>query len=175
MAMADKEMFGRVDTFILDMDGVLTDGKVLVLENGLQARVMSIRDGYALQLAVRKGYRVSIVSGAESLPVTERLQKLGVTDVFMAVKDKGSFIRDYCAGKKIGTETVLFMGDDMPDLPVAGIAGMFCCPADAIDEIREVADYISPAGGGQGCVRDVIEQVLKLRGHWNNDSSVTSS
>ncbi|RYY54277.1 MAG: 3-deoxy-D-manno-octulosonate 8-phosphate phosphatase [Chitinophagaceae bacterium] len=173
--MADNSMFAEIDTFILDMDGVLTDGKILVLENGLQARVMSIRDGYALQLAVKRGYHVSIVSGAESLPVTERLEKLGITEVFMAVKDKGSFIRDYCAGRQIPASRVLFMGDDMPDLPVSGIAGLFCCPADAIDEIRSVADYISPLGGGQGCVRDVIERVLKLRGHWNNDSSVTSS
>lgn len=173
--MSDNRKFEVIDTFILDMDGVLTDGKVLVLENGLQARVMSIRDGYALQLAVKKGYQVSIVSGAESLPVTERLRKLGITDVFMAVKDKGRFIRDYCTERKISRQQVLFMGDDMPDLPVAGVAGLFCCPADAIEEIREVADYISPLAGGQGCVREVMEKVMKLRGHWNNDSSVTSS
>lgn len=170
-----KTYFEGIDTFILDMDGVLTDGKVLVLENGLQARVMSIRDGYALQLAVKKGYRVSIVSGADSLPVAERLKKLGVTDIFMAVKDKGSFIRDYCLQHGIAAQQVLFMGDDMPDLPVAGIAGLFCCPSDAIPEIIEVAGYVSPVAGGQGCVRDVIEQVLKIRGHWNNDSTVTSS
>lgn len=170
-----NEIFRNINTFILDMDGVLTDGKVLVLENGQQARVMSIRDGYAIQLAIKKGYRVSIVSGAESLPVTQRLNKLGVKDIFMAVKDKGSFILDWCRQHSIDKGQVLFMGDDMPDLPVAGVAGLFCCPSDAIPEIMAVANYISPLRGGSGCVRDVIEQVLKLNNHWNNDASVTSS
>ncbi|RYY56075.1 MAG: 3-deoxy-D-manno-octulosonate 8-phosphate phosphatase [Chitinophagaceae bacterium] len=173
--MDKAEQFKKINTFILDMDGVLTDGKVLVLENGLQARVMSIRDGYAIQLAVKKGYHVCIVSGAESVPVVERLRKLGVTEVYMAVKEKGVFIGDYCRERGISRDRVLFMGDDMPDLPVAGVAGLFCCPSDAIVEIVEVADYISPIAGGQGCVRDVIEQVLKLNDHWNNDLNVTSS
>ena len=173
--MNTDEVFRKIDTFIFDMDGVLTDGKVLVLENGLQARVMSIRDGYAIQLAVKKGYRVSIVSGADSLPVTDRLRRLGVSEVYMAVKEKGIFIRDYCRQRGISRERVLFMGDDMPDLPVAGVAGIFCCPSDAVAEITAVADYVSPLAGGQGCVRDVIERVLKLNDHWNNDVSATSS
>ncbi|MET0634911.1 MAG: HAD hydrolase family protein [Chitinophagaceae bacterium] len=173
--MSKSGLFKPITTFVFDMDGVLTDGKVLVLENGLQARIMSIRDGYAIQLAVKKGYHVSIVSGADSAPVTDRLQKLGVTEIYMAVRDKGSFIRDYCRDRSIPREQLLFMGDDMPDLPVAGMAGLFCCPADAIEEIRAVAGYISPVAGGNGCVRDVIEQVLKLNGHWTGDTSITSS
>ena len=154
---------------------MLTDGKVLVLDNGLQARLMSIRDGYALQLAASRGYRISIVSGADSMPVTQRLNKLGITDVYMSVRDKAGFIRDYCSERSITRKQVLFMGDDMPDLPVAGIAGLFCCPADAIDEIRAASDYVSPVDGGHGCVRDVIEKVLKARGHWTGDPHVTSS
>lgn len=172
--MNAKVSFSDITTFIFDMDGVLTDGKVLVLENGLQARVMSIRDGYALQLAVKKGYRVSIVSGAASVPVTERLAKLGVSEVYMSVADKGAFITAYCAEQGISRAEVLFMGDDMPDLPVAPIAGLFCCPADAIEEIIAVAGYVSPVNGGQGCVRDVIEKVMKSRGDWHNDPSVAS-
>lgn len=173
--MDPDSRFKKIKTFLFDMDGVLTDGKVLVLENGLQARVMSIRDGYAIQLAVRHGYRIAIVSGADSPTVTQRLNKLGVKDVFMAVRDKGNFIRSYCAENSLSTSELLFMGDDMPDLPVAGLAGLFCCPADAIDEIREVASYISPVAGGQGCVRDVIERVLKANNQWTLEPGVTSS
>ena len=173
--MDHPELFKNIRTFIFDMDGVLTDGKVLVLENGLQARIMSIRDGYALQLAIKKGYQVAVVSGADSLPVTERLKKLGVTEVYMAVKDKGNFLCQYFKERSISSKQVLFMGDDMPDVPVAGVAGLFCCPADAVDEIRDLSDYISPFAGGQGCVRDVIERVLKMNGDWHVDPTVTSS
>lgn len=170
--MAD---FSKITCFLLDMDGVLTNGTVLVLDNGLQARQMSIRDGYAIQLAIRKGYRVAIVSGAESAPVIDRMSRLGVTEVFMAVKDKHEFIRNYAIEKRLEREQILFMGDDMPDLVVAGLPGIFACPADAIDEIRAVADHVSPLNGGAGCVREVIERVMKIRGNWAADPQVTSS
>ena len=170
--MAD---FSKIGTFLLDMDGVLTNGMVLVLENGLQARQMSIRDGYAIQLAVRKGYHVAIISGADSEPVTERLARLGVTEVFMSVKDKHAFIRNYMLEKRMLKEQILFMGDDMPDLVVAGLPGIFACPADAIEEIRAIADHVSPVNGGAGCVREVIERVMKSRGDWTADPAVPSS
>jgi len=167
-------LFKKITTFIFDMDGVLTDGSVLVLENGLQARKMSIKDGYALQLARSKGYRILVVSGAQSAPVAERLNKLGITDVFMTVADKKSFVAKIMADHKLRADEILFMGDDIPDQEAMSLVGLSACPADAVAEIKTVSKYISPVAGGSGCVRDVIEQVLKSNGHWHHQKNVAS-
>jgi 3-deoxy-D-manno-octulosonate 8-phosphate phosphatase (KDO 8-P phosphatase) len=169
------DRFQKITTFIFDIDGVFTDGMVLLLENGLQARRMNIKDGYAVQLAVKKGYRIIVVSGAEDLPVTGRLNKLGITDVHMSVTDKKSFVEHFIAAASLKTEEILFMGDDMPDLPVMAVVGLPACPADAVAEIREASCYISPFAGGNGCVRDVIEKVLKMHGCWDQRTDITSS
>jgi 3-deoxy-D-manno-octulosonate 8-phosphate phosphatase (KDO 8-P phosphatase) len=161
------QLFEKVSTFIFDMDGVLTDGNVLVLANGVQARRMSIRDGFALQLAVRSGYRVMVVSGGHSPEARGRLEKLGVNDIHMSIEDKRSFINDYIAEKRLKKEEVLFMGDDLPDLPVMEIVGVPCCPSDAAPELQEAVQYISPRKGGDACVRDVIEKVLRLHHKWH--------
>lgn len=168
------KLFKPITTFIFDVDGVLTDGTVLVLENGLQARRMSIKDGFALQMAVKKGYRVLIVSGGNSPQVTDRLEKLGVTDVQMSVADKKEFVEKYIADNKLKKQEVLFMGDDLPDLPVMSVVGLPCCPADAVAEIKQAVQYISPINGGFACVRDVIEKVLKLNDKWEYSLDVTS-
>ena len=172
MNIADH--FKKITTFIFDMDGVLTDGTVLVMENGLQARRMSIRDGYALQLAIKKRYRLLVVSGANSSPVTDRLNKLGITEVHMAVLNKKEFVEKYMASNNLGVGEILYMGDDVPDHAVMSLVGLAACPADAVEEIRTISKYISPATGGNGCVRDVIEQVLKLRGDWQHQDDVAS-
>lgn len=169
-----SELFKSITTFIFDIDGVLTDGTVIVLENGLQARRMSIKDGYALQLAVKKGYRLMVVSGATSLPVADRLNKLGITSIYMSVTNKKSFVEKYITDHKLITEEVLFMGDDIPDLSAMSFVGLPACPADAVEEIKAVSKYISPFNGGNGCVRDVIEHVLKLNGHWHHEEDVSS-
>jgi 3-deoxy-D-manno-octulosonate 8-phosphate phosphatase (KDO 8-P phosphatase) len=168
------EYFHHVTTFVFDIDGVLTDGTVLVLENGLQARQMHVKDGLALQMALRNGYRVVIVSGGYSEPVIGRFQKLGVREVFLDVKDKKSFLDNYLKEHGVQWGEVLFMGDDLPDLAVLQNAGVPCCPADAVMEVKRVSKYISPIRGGFGCVRDVIEKVLKLNDHWHFDTGVTS-
>ena len=168
------DLFKKITTFIFDVDGVLTDGTVLVLENGLQARRMSIRDGYALQLAIKKGYRILIVSGAAASPVIDRLNKLGIKDIHMGVADKKAFIEIFISNNNLEKEQVLFMGDDMPDLPGMSVVGLPACPADAVTEIREIAQYISPLNGGFGCVRDVIEKVLKLKGDWQHTEDIAS-
>jgi 3-deoxy-D-manno-octulosonate 8-phosphate phosphatase (KDO 8-P phosphatase) len=168
------DRFKKITTFIFDMDGVLTDGNVLVLENGVQARRMSIRDGYALQLAVKKGYRLLVVSGANSLPVTDRLNKLGINEVYMSVANKKALVEKYIADNNLGAEQILYMGDDIPDYSVMSMVGLPVCPADAVAEIRAISKYISPATGGNGCVRDVIEQVLKLNDHWHHEADVAS-
>lgn len=166
--------FQKITTFIFDVDGVLTDGTILVLENGLQARRMHIKDGFAMQMAVKNGYKVLIVSGGNSPQVVDRLQKLGITDVHMSVGDKKQFIQEYIARNILAREEVLYMADDLPDLPAMSIVGLPCCPADAVQEIREAVSYISPLNGGFACVRDVIEKVLRLNDQWHYREDVAS-
>lgn len=172
--MNTLSLFKNITTFIFDVDGVLTDGTVLVLDNGLQARRMNIKDGFALQMAVKNGYRVLIVSGGNSPQVAARLDKLGIHDIHMSVGDKKSFIADYAVRYKLSKEEMLYMADDLPDLPVMSIVGLPTCPADAVAEIREAVQYISPLKGGEACVRDVIEKVLKLNDHWKYTDEIAS-
>jgi 3-deoxy-D-manno-octulosonate 8-phosphate phosphatase (KDO 8-P phosphatase) len=168
-------LFKKITTFIFDVDGVLTDGTLLIMENGLQARRMHVRDGLALQMAMRHGYKVKIISGGNSPEVQERLNKLGVTDISMSVLDKKKFIADYINAHDLDKETVLFMGDDLPDIPAMGLVGLPCCPADAVNEVKEMVRYISPLKGGSACVRDVIEKVLKLNDKWGIDTGIASA
>ena len=170
----NDDLFKNIRTFIFDIDGVLTDGSILLLENGLQARRMSIKDGFALQLAVKSGYRVLAVSGSSPSPVVDRLNKLGISDVHMSILDKRSFVGTYIDVNKLKKEEVLYMGDDLPDLPVMEIVGLSSCPSDAAREIIELADYVSPYNGGYGCVRDVIEKVLRLNDEWRHRNDVAS-
>lgn len=168
------EHFKHITTFVFDVDGVLTDGNLFVLPNGVMARRMNIKDGYALQLAVKKGYRVVIISGGFSEEVKERLARLGLTDIFMQVEDKAAVLSQFMDQHQISKTEVLYMGDDMPDVEVMQLAGLPCCPSDAVQEIKEVAVYVSYLKGGEGCGRDVIEKVMKLRGDWSADTTVRS-
>jgi 3-deoxy-D-manno-octulosonate 8-phosphate phosphatase (KDO 8-P phosphatase) len=162
--------FKLIKTFVFDVDGVLTDGTLLILNDGQMARRMNIKDGYALQLAIKKGYRVVIISGGTSVQVKERLQKLNITDVFMQVENKQRFLMDYVNNNNLSWNEILFMGDDIPDCNCMQLVGLACCPADAVPEIKLFSKYISPKRGGEGCVRDVIEKVLKLNGNWHLDT-----
>ena len=169
------QKFKPVDTFIFDMDGVLTDGSLTLLPSGEMVRKMNVKDGYALQLAIKKGYNVIVVSGGYSKEALERLNRLGIENVWMKVTDKIAVANDYLQKINICWDTVLFMGDDIPDLEVMRKAGVPCCPADAVQEIKQVSTYISHFNGGLGCVRDVIEKVMKLRGDWNEDTHIPST
>jgi 3-deoxy-D-manno-octulosonate 8-phosphate phosphatase (KDO 8-P phosphatase) len=144
------------------------------LENGLQARQMNIKDGLALQMAVTNGYRVIIVSGAASEPVINRFQYLGIKEIHLGIKDKLKFMHHFLEQNGLDWREILFMGDDLPDIPILEKAGLSCCPADAAIDVRKISKYISPAAGGKGCVRDVIEKVLKLNGHWTYDTQIAS-
>jgi 3-deoxy-D-manno-octulosonate 8-phosphate phosphatase (KDO 8-P phosphatase) len=168
------EYFKKIKTFVFDIDGVLTDSTVLLLENGLQARQMSIKDGLALQMALKRGYRVIVISGAYSEPVLKRMQYLGLEDIFLATKNKLQFLTDYKVDKHFEWEEVLYMGDDLPDLALLQKVGLSTCPADAVTEVRDICKYISPVSGGKGCVRDVIEKVLKLNGDWQYETEIVS-
>ena len=166
--------FQHVKVFVFDVDGVLTDGRVLLLENGLQARQMHVKDGLALQMALRQGYRVVILSGAASDPVISRFRYLGIEEVHLGVKDKLGFMEAFLQREGLPWEAILFMGDDLPDLGVLQQAGMSCCPADAAIEVVQQSKYISSFKGGEGCVRDVIEKVLRLHNRWQYDTGIVS-
>jgi 3-deoxy-D-manno-octulosonate 8-phosphate phosphatase (KDO 8-P phosphatase) len=161
-----KAQLKQITTFIFDYDGVLTEGTIIMTELGEALRISNIKDGYALQLAIKKGYRIAIISGARSNSMSHRLKTLNIQDIFLGVSDKLETFHHYLKTKGITPSEVLFMGDDIPDFPLMKEAGMPTCPADAAEEIKRVAKYISHHPGGKGCVRDVIEQVLKVRGDW---------
>lgn len=169
------ELFKSVTTLVFDVDGVLTDGTLIILPGGVMARKMNVKDGYALQLAVKRGYNVVIISGGNSAEVTDRLYKLGVSAVFMKVTDKEGVLNNYLQQHNLSWKEVLYMGDDIPDLIVMKKAGVACCPLDSVQEIKEICAYISPLNGGYGCGRDVIEKVLKLRGDWKDDTHIPSA
>ena len=169
-----REKLSGVKAFVFDIDGVLTDGTIMVFDNGEQVRRMNIKDGYALRLAIKKGYRVVVISGAVARGVQTRLNKLEIQDVFVGVENKLEKLTEYMESHGLKWNEILFMGDDIPDYAVMKKAGLPCAPADAVSAIRDIAKYISTFEGGKGCVRDVIEKVLKLNGHWEMDTSVAS-
>lgn len=166
--MNELERFDPINTFIFDVDGVLTDSQLLVLENGKLLRQMSVRDGYAIKRAIDTGYKVAIITGGKSEGVVKRLQGLGVVDVYYGISDKVEAYREfmYLYDDEITDENVLYMGDDVPDYDVMRLVGFPTCPRDACPEILSIASYVSHAKGGGGAVRDVIERTLRLKGHW---------
>jgi 3-deoxy-D-manno-octulosonate 8-phosphate phosphatase (KDO 8-P phosphatase) len=168
------ELFSKITTFVFDVDGVLTDSTVLVLPNGVQARQMHIKDGFGLQMAIKNGFNVVIISGGTSDPVVDRLNKLGISEVFMSVTDKKQFLENYIGKKGLKWNELLYMADDLPDLEVMKHCAVSACPLDAVTEIKEIAHYISPINGGFGCVREVIEKVLKVQDKWVYGTDVVS-
>ncbi|MDQ6757830.1 MAG: 3-deoxy-D-manno-octulosonate 8-phosphate phosphatase [Bacteroidota bacterium] len=160
------EKFKLVKTFVFDMDGVLTDGSLLILNDNEWLRTMDIKDGYAMHVASNHKYRMVVISGSSSEPARKRLNHLGVTDVFMGVDNKRDLLQKYISEHTLHPLEVLYMGDDIPDYGCMNLVGMPCCPADAAAQIRQIAKYISPYKGGEGCVRDVIEKVLMLHDKW---------
>ena len=167
-------LFKPIKTFVFDIDGVLATSLIVVLQ-GDMARSMNTKDGYGLQLAVKKGYRIVIISGGKSEAVRQRLQGLGITDIFLGIHHKKEKLLEYAQEHQLKWEEILYMGDDIPDHGPMELVGLPCCPADAVNEIKAVSKYISPVNGGHGCGRDVIEKVLKLNGHWNMDATVAST
>jgi len=166
--------FKNIKTFVFDIDGVLTDGKLLITQEGVMLREMNVRDGYTLQLAIKKGYEIIVISGSFSAEVQIRLERLGITKIFMRIENKLQTLKELIVTFHLNKEEILYMGDDIPDYEVMQYCGLAACPADAVPEIKSISKYISPLKGGQGCVRDVIEKVLKLQNHWSVDTSIPS-
>lgn len=167
MARSYKEIMNDISTFVFDIDGVLTDGKVHVAPNGEMLREMHIRDGFAMKAALESGYNICIISGGSNEGVRIRLKNLGITDIYMGSPNKVETFQEYAELYNIDSKKVLYMGDDIPDYHVMKIVELPTCPQDATPEIKSISKYISHVDGGKGAVRDVIEQVMKVQGKWH--------
>ena len=169
MEISYKQLLPKINTFILDVDGVLTNGMLTIMPNGEMVRHMNVKDGYAMKNALNKGYRVCIISGGTNEGVRTRLAALGIEDIYLGAHNKIKQYQTLVEKYNLKPENVLYMGDDVPDYPVMKIVGLAACPNDAVREIQEVSKYISDKKGGEGCVRDVIEQVLRVQQKWNEN------
>ena len=166
MEKSYKEYLKNITPLVVDVDGVLTNGTISITTEGEMYRTMHTKDGFALKTAVDQGLNVCIISGGSNEGVRKRLQGLGITDIHLGTHQKTETLHHYLHEKKVSSENALYMGDDIPDFYVMQEVGLPCCPQDAVPEIKELSKYVSHKKGGEGCVRDIIEQVLKVQGKW---------
>tara|TARA_B110000467_G_C18174268_1_gene396953 strand:- start:324 stop:848 length:525 start_codon:yes stop_codon:yes gene_type:complete len=164
-----KNLLPSIKTFIFDVDGVLTDGKILITNEGELLRSFDTKDGYAMKCALVQGYKIVVISGGRNQGVKERFKELGVFDIYMGIHYKLDAFQDLLDNYDLDPETILYVGDDVPDIPVMEKVGLGCCPADAVSDVKNMADYVSHKNGGEGCVREIIEQVLRVQGKWRLD------
>jgi 3-deoxy-D-manno-octulosonate 8-phosphate phosphatase (KDO 8-P phosphatase) len=163
-----KSKLSKITTFVFDVDGVFTDATLIVGESDVQ-RIFNVRDGYAVQIAVKSGYRMAVISGGKQKSIATRLSGLGIQDVYLSVAtDKKLLVfQEYVALNNLQEEEILFIGDDIPDyLLMKNTKVLACCPADATEEVKGICDFITPNIGGKGAVRDVIELVMKAQNKW---------
>ena len=170
MEISYKQLLPQITTIILDVDGVLTNGFVTIMPNGELVRTMNIKDGYALKTAVDKGYRVCVISGGTNEGVRKRLANLGIEDIYLGAHQKIEQWELLKEKYNLNPTEVAYMGDDIPDLPVLKKVGLPCCPNDAAPEIQKISKYISHQKGGEGCVRDLLEQIMRVQGKWTEES-----
>lgn len=155
-----------IQLLVLDVDGVLTDARVLLTEEGHQLRTMSIKDGFALKYALGQGLKIAIISGAKSEGVRKRLNGLGVHEVHLGVEDKWPVMESLLKKYKIDLNHTAYLGDDIPDLDILSQVALAACPADAEDEVFDLCDYVCSKKGGEGCVRELIKLILSARDQW---------
>ena len=161
-----KEDISKVKAFVFDVDGVFTDGDIIPLTNGDFIRKYNAKDGYAVTYAIRAGYPVAVITGGRGESLELRFKMLGVTRFYPNIADKLPVLRTFMEELSLTPDEVMFMGDDIPDLECMKYVGMPVCPADAASEIIEASRYVSQFSGGHGCIRDVIEQVLRAHDKW---------
>jgi 3-deoxy-D-manno-octulosonate 8-phosphate phosphatase (KDO 8-P phosphatase) len=164
------EQLKQVTTFIFDVDGVLTNGDIIASDSGEFLRTFNIKDGYALQLAVKRGYRVCIISGGTGAAMQRRFEGLGIPDIYLGVADKVNVYKGLLVKYQITAAEILYMGDDIPDLKIMQLVGLATCPSDAVPEIKAISQYISPYTGGKTAVRDIIEKVLRVQHQWFDEN-----
>ena len=166
-----KEDLSRIRAFIFDIDGVLSTQTVSLSANGEPVRTANLRDGFALQWAVKAGYLIGIISGAHNEYLRVRFEALGIQDIYLGASNKVEAYQHFIQKNNLNSQDILYMGDDIPDVPVMQLVGTPTCPADAAVEVKKIAKYVSQCNGGSGCARDVIEQVLKAQNNWINSNS----
>jgi len=174
MAVHILENFSKIKLLAFDLDGVLTNGKLLIHDENMWLREMNIKDGLAIQIALKNGIQIAVITGSFSSQVEKRLNYLGVSEFIQKSSSKSEALESLQNKHKISAEQTLFMGDDLPDLDAFKVAGLKTCPSDAVEEVKQQSDYISIFKGGEGCVRDVIEKTLKTQGKWNHSSFIQS-
>ena len=165
MSKLDYDL-GRIKGLAFDVDGVLSADTIPLHPGGEPCSTVNIKDGYAIQLAVRKGFEVAIITGGRTEAVRQRFEGLGVQHIYMGASVKIISFEEWLLATGLQADEILYMGDDIPDYEVMQRVGLPCCPADAAPEIKSIATYISPRNGGYGCGRDVREQVMKAQGKW---------
>jgi 3-deoxy-D-manno-octulosonate 8-phosphate phosphatase (KDO 8-P phosphatase) len=173
MEKSYKEIMPQITTFMFDVDGVLTNGLIHISSTGELTRLMNTKDGFALKTAVEAGFNVCIISGGSNEGVRKRLEDLGIKDIYLGALNKVQLFEEYLNKRKINPKEILYMGDDIPDYQIMKLVGLATCPKDAVSEIQGISQYISQKKGGLGCVRDVIEQVLKVQGKWGENFNAT--
>ena len=156
----------KITTVIFDVDGVLSSSTIGLSTEGMPMRTVNIKDGYAIQLAVKMGLRLAIITGGKDDAIHLRYSALGMKDIFMAAGVKIKVLQSYMEANKLTKEEVAYVGDDIPDYEVMQCVGLPCCPADACSDIKAISQYVSPVNGGYGCARDILEQILRARGQW---------
>ena len=161
----------KIKAFVFDVDGVLSCDVIPLSSDGDPMRTVNIKDGYALQLAVKRGLHIAIITGAKTEEIKKRYNNLGINDVFLSCKVKMDVFQELLKRYGLLAEEVMYMGDDIPDYEIMKAVGLPCCPADAAVEIKEISRYISPYRGGEGCGRDVIEQILRAKELWVMDKT----
>ena len=173
--MSYKEKLNKIKNFVFDVDGVFTDGIIYVDSLGNETRGFNSKDGIVVKKALECGYNIIIISGANNYGILNRLKKLGIKDIYLGSENKSSELNEHMKKNKLNRDETLYMGDDISDLGAMKMVGLKTCPYDAVSEIRNNSDYISPKKGGFGCVRDVLEQTLKLQNKWkirNSDQNI---
>lgn len=170
-----KEYLHQISAFVFDVDGVLTDGTIHITTDGEMFRTMHTKDGYALKTAIDKGFKVCIISGGSNEGVRKRLSGLGIKDIHLGAHHKTKTLEAYRQANNLSPDAMLYMGDDLPDYEVMQKVGLATCPQDAVPEIKSISAYVSHKKGGKGCVRDVIEQVLKVQGKWMDNEPTSAT
>jgi len=164
-----KAILPQIKTFIFDVDGVLTDGKFLITDKGELLRSFDSKDGFAIKYALDQGYKIAIITGGKNEGVRKQFRALGVYDIFMDSHHKIEAYQDFLDIYNLKPGEILYVGDDVPDIPVMEQVGLSCCPSDAVSDVKAMVDYVSHKKGGEGCVREIIEQVLRVQGKWRLD------
>ncbi|AER40712.1 putative hydrolase [Blattabacterium sp. (Mastotermes darwiniensis) str. MADAR] len=155
-----------INTFVFDVDGVLTNCTLNLFPDGNMVRQMFVKDGFAIQLAKKKGYNLCIITKGCDLMVFRRLRGLNIRHIYQGVDNKKKYLDEYCHILNITKKRILYMGDDIPDIEIMKTVALPCSPIDAVQEVKKISKYISPKKGGKGCVRDVIEKTLKVQKNW---------